>query len=449
MTTDASPERAFSAQLRGWRQNADVRRLVGCLLLGVVLAIITGPEGREGNNTYAITQALHLGRLVTWLLVGLALWAVVTVWTHQRDTIHKGIDAAGRKSRELRRPRPVRIGLYLVALVVAIFLPALFSGYWQEVLVDNIGIFVLLAIGLNVVVGFAGLLDLGYIAFYAIGAYATAYFTGSLPVHPPFHLNPFFVIPLAVGAAMLSGLVLGAPTLRLRGDYLAIVTLGFGEIVTILAVNLDSITNGPRGVFGVPSFSIHAGSVHYAWGLKNLPYYYLLLGFVAVIVVAFTLLENSRVGRAWTAIREDEVAAQACGIPSVKYKLMAFAIGASTSGFAGTLYVAKIGYFNPTNFALTASILVLAMVVFGGMGSIWGAIAGAAVLAWFPAYLQKHPIVPPEDVFMYFGAMLVVMMIFRPQGMIPSRRRAREIGLAEHGVGSADALGATPGGPEG
>jgi branched-chain amino acid transport system permease protein len=126
---------------------------------------------------------------------------------------------------------------------------------------------------------------------------------------------------------------------------------------------------------------------------------------------------------------------------------MAFAIGASTSGFAGTLYVAKIGYFNPTNFALTFSILVVAMVVFGGMGSLWGALAGAAVLQWFPAYLQKHPFIPPEDVFIYFGGVLVIMMIFRPQGMIPSRRRAREIGLAEAGIGGADATGAPPGSP--
>jgi branched-chain amino acid transport system permease protein len=261
------------------------------------------------------------------------------------------------------------------------------------------------------------------------------------------HLNLFFVLPLSVAAAMLAGLVLGAPTLRLRGDYLAIVTLGFGEIVQIAANNLDSITNGPRGVFGVPSFSVHIGSLHYKWGLKNLPYYYLLLTFTLIILLLFSLLENSRVGRAWTAIREDEVAAQACGIPTVKYKLMAFAIGASTSGFAGTLYVAKIGYFNPTNFALTFSILVVAMVVFGGMGSLWGALVGAAVLQWFPAYLQKHPLIPPEDVFIYFGAVLILMMIFRPQGMVPSRRRAREFGLAEAGVGGADAMGAPAGSP--
>ncbi|MFL6238165.1 MAG: branched-chain amino acid ABC transporter permease [Actinomycetes bacterium] len=435
----------LAQRLRGVRQNEDVRRLATCLLAGFMLAVITGPEGREGQPTYAITQALRPGRLTVCLLIGVALWGSLTAWSHYGETVQRQAAPRRERFRELSRLRPVRYGWYAALLAFAILFPLTLGGFWQEVLVDQIGIFALLAIGLNVVVGFAGLLDLGYIAFYAIGAYTTAYFTGTLPVQPPFVLNPFYAIPLAVAAAMLAGFVLGAPTLRLRGDYLAIVTLGFGEIVQISAVNLDSITNGSRGAFGIPPFSIHIGSLHYTWSLKNLPYYYLLLGFTVMILILFTLLENSRVGRAWTAIREDEVAAQACGIPTVKYKLMAFAIGASTSGFAGTLYASKITYFNPSNFALTLSILVLAMVVFGGMGSLWGSIAGAAVLAWFPQFLEKHPFVPPEDKFVYFGALLIIMMIFRPQGVIPSRRRAREIGLAEAGVGAADALGVTPG----
>lgn len=447
MTAQTPASQPIGERLRALQHNGDVRRLGICLLCGVALAIVTGPEGREGHNTYAITQAMHFERLVIWLLVGLGLWVLVTGWQRQGENVQAAIAPWRERARDLVRPRPVRYGLYAVFLALAIVLPPTFNPYWQEVLVDNVGIYALLAIGLNVVVGFAGLLDLGYIAFYAIGAYVAAYFTGALPVHPPVHLNLFYVLPLSVAAAMIAGLILGAPTLRLRGDYLAIVTLGFGEIVQIAANNLDSITNGPRGIFGVPSFAVHIGGLNYNWGLRNLPYYYLLLTFTVIIMALFSLLENSRVGRAWTAIREDEVAAQACGIPTVKYKLMAFAIGASTSGFAGTLYVAKIGYFNPTNFALIFSILVLAMVVFGGMGSLWGALAGAAVLQWFPAYLQKHPVIAPEDVFIYFGAVLILMMIFRPQGVIPSRRRAREIGLAEAGVGGADALGAAPGSP--
>jgi branched-chain amino acid transport system permease protein len=433
----------------GLRQNEDVRRLVSCLLGGLMLAIITGPEGREGKPTYAITHALRPGRLIICLLIGLAVWALLTTSNRYGAAARAQTGSVRERVRGLYAIRPVRYSWYAFLLALAILLPTQLGGFWQEVLVDQIGIFALLAIGLNVVVGFAGLLDLGYIAFYAIGAYVTAYFTNTLPVHPPFTLNPFFVIPLAVAGAMLAGAVLGAPTLRLRGDYLAIVTLGFGEIVQISAVNLDSVTNGSRGAFGIPPFSVHVGSFHYSWALKNLPYYYLLLTFTVLILILFRLLEDSRVGRAWTAIREDEVAAQACGIPTVKYKLMAFMIGASTSGFAGTLYASKITFFNPANFALTLSILVLAMVVFGGMGSLWGAIVGAAVLQWFPQFLEKHPFIPPEDKYVYFGALLIIMMIFRPQGVIPSRRRAREIGLSEEGIGSADALGATPGGPDG
>jgi branched-chain amino acid transport system permease protein len=340
-----------------------------------------------------------------------------------------------------------------VLLALAAVLPSqLFGQYWQENLVDTIGIYALLAVGLNVVVGYAGLLDLGYIAFYAIGAYTTAYFTGTLPVHPPFTLNPFFAFPFAVAAAMVAGLILGAPTLRLRGDYLAIVTLGFGEIINIVAQLLNSITNGARGAFGIPSLSIHIGGFHKDLGNGNinLNYYYLLLAITVIVLIAFHLLENSRVGRAWTAIREDEVAAQACGIAPVKYKLLAFAIGASTSGFAGVLYASKISYINPSNFTVVLSIQVLVLVILGGMGSLAGSIAGAVVFQGGFALAEKHTwIKDPSDIYIYVGAMLIVMMIFRPQGIIPSRRRAREIGMAEHGVGSADALAAPIGGPNG
>jgi branched-chain amino acid transport system permease protein len=302
------------------------------------------------------------------------------------------------------------------------------------------GIFVLLALGLNVVVGFAGLLDLGYIAFFAIGAYSTAYWTDKLPVHPPITLNPFFVMPIAVLSAIIAGVILGAPTLRLRGDYLAIVTLGFGEIVRITAVNSDKLTNGPQGAFGIPHFSAFG----YHWTLDSLPYYYLLVVVVSAIVFLFRRLDNSRVGRAWAAIREDEVAAAATGIPTLRFKLLAFAIGASTSGFAGVIYASKVGFINPDNFPLLLSILVLTMVIFGGMGNIYGVVLGAAVLGWLPNVLRDY--VPAQDRFVYFGALLIVMMVFRPQGLLPSRRRAREIELSEHGIGGADSLGAPGGG---
>jgi branched-chain amino acid transport system permease protein len=331
------------------------------------------------------------------------------------------------------------VGLGLLAAVVLLY-PTTVAPFWQTVLVDQMGIFVLLAVGLNVVVGLAGLLDLGYIAFFAIGAYSTAYWTDKLPVHPPVTLNPFLVMPIAVLTAVLAGVILGAPTLRLRGDYLAIVTLGFGEIVRITAVNSDKITNGPQGAFGIPHFSAFG----YHWKLASLPYYYLLVTVVVIIVFLFRRLDDSRVGRAWAAIREDEVAAAASGVATLRFKLRAFAIGASTSGFAGVIYASKVGFVNPDNFPLLLSILVLTMVIFGGMGNIYGVILGAAVLGWLPNLLRDY--VPATDRFIYFGALLIVMMIFRPQGLIPSRRRARELALSERGIGAADSLGAPPGG---
>ncbi|MBV9292802.1 MAG: branched-chain amino acid ABC transporter permease [Frankiales bacterium] len=462
MTVSEAARPGGPTRTRELLQHRELRRLLGWLGGGVLLAVMTGPQGVIGQPTYAISHALRGGHLVTCLVVGVVMWGLSVGWSHGRESVHAGLAEPRAQLRTAWEQPAVRRGFYLVLLALAIFLPRLTGQFWQGVLVEQIGIYALLALGLNIVVGFAGLLDLGYVAFYAIGAYTTAYFTDTLPVHPPFTINPFLVIPFAVLAAMLAGLILGAPTLRLRGDYLAIVTLGFGEIITILAVNLDSITNGSRGAFGIPSFSIRLpswlGGWHYEWGLSSLPYYYLLLGFTVTILVLFHLLENSRVGRAWVAIREDEVAAQACGIPPVKYKLMAFAIGASTSGFAGVLYASKISFINPSSFTVSASILILVLVIFGGMGSLFGSVVGAAVVQWFFKYVQKNngaPIplihkklpIDVQDLYMYVGALLILMMIFRPQGIVPSRRRAREISMAEHGIGGADAMAAPVGSP--
>jgi branched-chain amino acid transport system permease protein len=334
----------------------------------------------------------------------------------------------------------------IAALVVAVQWPLHLNSGIQSILTTQVAIYVLLAMGLNVVVGFAGLLDLGYVAFWAIGAYTTAYFTGALPIHPPFLLNPFWVIPFSIAAAMLTGVLLGTPTLRLRGDYLAIVTLGFGEIIEIVANNLNGVTGGPAGTPGfIPQFSIHVFSVRYRWTGTVLPYYYLILGVAVVFMVAFSFLEQSRVGRSWTAIREDEVAADSLGINTLKYKVMAFAIGASTSGFAGVFFASQVQSLVPNDFIVQTSILILVFVIFGGMGSIAGAVIGAGFIQWLPQYLQIHSFKDYQfqDEFIYLGALLIVLMIFRPQGVIPSRRRRREILLTEAGVGHPD----SPGGP--
>jgi branched-chain amino acid transport system permease protein len=358
-----------------------------------------------------------------------------------------------RPARKVTVSTNTRLALYAGAMFVAVEAPKFLNPFWQETIFQQIGIFCLLAIGLNVVVGFAGLLDLGYVAFYALGAYTNAYFTGALPIHPPFVLNAFLSIPFAIIVAMLAGVFLGLPTLRLRGDYLAIVTLGFGEIIYVLASNLTNITDGAGGTGPTGSFSIHVPGIHFALNGQalgdDLNFYYLLLAFIVPILFLFNSLNHSKVGRSWAAIREDEVAASSLGINSLKYKVMAFAIGASTSGVAGVLSSAKLGSLFPSDFAVQLSITVLILVIFGGMASISGVLVGAAFIGWLLQYLIFHSFIDYNDAdkYMYLGAILVLTMIFRPQGMLPSRRRQREFHDADIGLGSADAMGTATEGP--
>lgn len=324
------------------------------------------------------------------------------------------------------------ISALVVGGVLALFYAPTLPVTWQNVLVSQIGVAMLLAVGLNVVVGWAGLLDLGYIAFYEIGAYTSAYLVGALPVKPPswLHMTPLLTIPFAIAACLIAGVLLGAPTLRLRGDYLAIVTLGFGEIIQIMAINNPgNFTGGPQGPT-IPHPVLKIGGLHITWGQDNLPYWYLLLLMLVVVVILFYRLEGSRLGRAWAAIREDEVAAQATGVNTTRVKLLAFAIGASTSALAGSFFATQVGYFDPSLFTLQASILIVAYVVFGGMGSLPGAMAGAAVLTWLPQFLKDQ--VPQNDRQMWIGALLLLMMIFRPAGLIPAKRRKAELEGLEH-----------------
>ena len=373
-----------------------------------------------------------------WLVVGCV--AVVSYLKRR-----KGQTATRpRRHQRLAVSPAMRFTGYVGIGFIAIEAPKFLSLYWQISLYQQIGVYCLLAVGLNIVVGFAGLLDLGYVAFYALGAYATAYFSGALPLQPPFHLNAFLVIPVAIVIAMLAGVLLGLPTLRLRGDYLAIVTLGFGEIVYVLANDWVQVTGGSPGTGSVNGFSINLLGIHYNWSPANpLSYYYLMIGILIPVIFLFGLLDNSKVGRSWAAIREDEVAAQSLGINALKYKVMAFAIGASTAGVAGVFTAVKVGVLFPNTFVLQLSITILVLVIFGGMGSILGVLVGAAFLQWLPAYLTFHSYFGYQqtDLYLYIGALLVIMMIFRPQGLVPSRRRQREFANAESGEGSVDALG--------
>lgn len=373
-------------------------------------------------------QNLGAGGFVACIAYTLFLASVVTLLVRGR----KGTKSTGNglpvtSMIDQVRKSPIATSFLLVAIGFALFYPPTLPITWQNVLVGQIGVYVLLAVGLNVVVGWAGLLDLGYIAFFEIGAYTTAYLVGALPVKPPswLHMAPIVAIPFAVGACLIAGVLLGAPTLRLRGDYLAIVTLGFGEIIQILAINNPGgFTGGPQGPT-IPHPELHIGGLNITWGQDNLPYWYLLLVMLIVVIVLFWRLEGSRLGRAWAAIREDEVAAQATGVNTTRAKLLAFSIGASTSGLAGWFFATQIGYFDPSLFSLQTSILIVAYVVFGGMGSLPGAMAGAAVLTWLPQFLKDQ--VPPNDRQMWIGALVLAMMIFRPAGLLPARRRKAEL----------------------
>jgi branched-chain amino acid transport system permease protein len=345
-----------------------------------------------------------------------------------------------------RNPALIWVGAGLVAIALLALPFALAQAGTAWVRITNFAIlYVLLALGLNIVVGFAGLLDLGYIAFYALGAYVYA-----LLASPHFNLHLPFWLTLPFGAlvACLFGVLLGAPTLKLRGDYLAIVTLGFGEIIRIFLNNLArpvNITNGPQGVSRIDPFRLGGfdfGKSETLFGLAfsaPIKYYYFLLAVMIVVIVITIRLQNSRIGRAWEAVREDETAARAMGIDTTGIKLLAFAIGASFGGLAGGMFSAIQGFISPESFVLVESIMVVSMVVLGGMGNVWGVILGAVLLSFAPEVLrytvepvQKslfgRSLVEPEVIRMLlFGLAIVLIMRFRPAGLLPSAVRKREL----------------------
>ncbi|MGA5300626.1 branched-chain amino acid ABC transporter permease [Nucisporomicrobium flavum] len=295
----------------------------------------------------------------------------------------------------------------------------------------NMSYYVLLALGLNVVVGFAGLLDLGYVGFFAVGAYTVAMLTSPDSV---LHTEwPWLAaIPVALAIAMLSGLILGWPTLRLRGDYLAIVTLGFAEIIRIFATSSETL-RGDRGFSDIPHPPGSYADGKPIFGVADAtPYYWLGLSVIILVIFGVRNLDRSRVGRSWLAIREDEEAAEIMGVRTIKYKLWAFAIGAFIGGLGGVMFAGQQGFMNSQTFILQFSILVLAGVVMGGSGNLFGAILGGALISYIPDRLRgiEDPIFHTDLFgfrFAIFGLVIIAIMIFRPQGLIPSRRRAMEL----------------------
>jgi branched-chain amino acid transport system permease protein len=356
-----------------------------------------------------------------------------------------------RRWQHLRHDRRAALLAWLVMAVVLVLLPFVTGGLlgrsWVRI-VDFALLYIMLALGLNIVVGYAGLLDLGYIAFYAVGAYLYA-----LLASPQFglHWPVWAILPLGAMLAAGFGVLLGAPTLKLRGDYLAIVTLGFGEIIRIFLTNLNApinITNGPQGVSLIDPIAIGGFSLGETQSLLGITlpstytYYYLFLALSLAIVFISIRLQDSRIGRAWVAIREDEVAAAAMGINTRNVKLLAFAMGASFAGVSGGLFAGFQGFISPESFTLFESIIVLCMIVLGGMGNIAGVVLGALLITIFPEALRYlgdvqqwlfgHVLVDPNDLrLLVFGLALVLVMIFRPAGLLPSVRRRREFSADE------------------
>src|SRR5437660_8869386 len=363
-----------------------------------------------------------------------------------------------------------RIGLALIA-VAALAFPLVHGNEGNIDAAANALAFATLALGLNIVVGFAGLLDLGYAAFFAIGAYAYGIFasyqvqpewsafweplqwlglverlsTGTAPDHVHFTVSFWLMLPVSGLIAAFFGVLFGAPTLRLKGDYLAIVTLGFGEIVPIVARNTPSLTNGAAGLNGVATPNLFG----YGFGVESTPYYYLGLALIVFLIFVSARLKTSRIGRAWMAIREDEIAAEAMGIDRIRLKLLAFGVGAAFAGMTGAFYVAKLQTATPEMFQFPVSVMLLVMIVFGGIGSISGVVLGALILqllqSWFLqdltqwvhafgnltdiAFFQQVDLV--QSIELIFGVILVLMMLYRREGLIPAHRSVTALSQAE------------------
>lgn len=390
------------------------------LLVGVIEGLSIPSDWLYDPAVGGLTIA---GTIVTLVLAGAGRW----FWLNKRDSIvqfrtHMPDDKRKNYNRVL-------VGVLLAALIA---LPWVVGTFISDVL-GTVGLYVLLGLGLNIVVGYAGLLDLGYVAFFAVGAYATGVLTSTASFLVTSNrdvfaahgfMNFWVALPIVVLIAVIIGAAIGAPVLRLRGDYLAIVTLGFGEIIRTLVLSdwLAPYLGGAQGLLRVPAAPPDS------WNLRdprNL--YYLIMAFGLIAAFVAYRLKDSRVGRAWAAMREDEDVAEAMGVSVVRYKLLAFAIGAGVGSLGGVFFAAKIGSIFPNSFSLLVSINVLSVIILGGIGSIPGVVVGAFVLVGLPEFLREFG----EFRLLIYGAILVGIMILRPEGLIPNKRRLRELHVAE------------------
>jgi branched-chain amino acid transport system permease protein len=415
--------------LPGQLRRAILWGLTVVVLFGVFWEVLTG---------LALTQlimdgtGLRLGDVLSWPLA-IATFIIAASITYFRPNIDRTLGQGYQNLSPTRQTSLSWIGFVLIGVMLLV-LPAAVGKFWSQTL-TTIGLFTLAGLGLNIVVGLAGLLDLGYVAFYAIGAYAMALLTSpaSSMATNGNPAMPFWVaLPVSLAVAAFSGILLGIPVLRLRGDYLAIVTLGFGEIIRILATSdlLKPWIGGPQGILETPAPEFFGISLKDPRLL-----YYLILAACILGVFVSIRLNFSRIGRAWIAMREDEDVAQAMGINLVVAKLMAFSIGAALAGVAGAIFASRQGAIFPSDFTLFISINVLCLIIIGGIGSIPGTIVGALFLVGLPEVLREVD----EFRILAYGAGLVIMMIVKPEGLLPSARRKME--LHEH---EDEAIGGAP-----
>jgi branched-chain amino acid transport system permease protein len=372
-----------------------------------IMVIKVDPIERVVQWRWENMYFVAIGSFVVSLLV--RVWFTQKERRRERLARREVIEKESLVQIILREPRYL-YPLAAAVMVFALSFPFLFSTYQTNIMITAL-MYVMLGLGLNIVVGIAGLLDLGYVAFYAVGAYSYAL----LNLH--FGLGFWTLLPVGALLAATFGIVLGFPVLRLRGDYLAIVTLGFGEIIRLILENWNAFSQGPSGIANIPRPGFFGMELSLDQAISYL--YYLMIGMVLITIFVVNRLQDSRLGRAWIALREDEIACQAMGIDKTRTKLTAFALGATWAGLVGVIFAAKTTFINPASFTFLESAIILSIVVLGGMGSIVGVVMGALILILLPEYLRGLS----EYRMLAFGAILVSMMIFRPQGLISTVRR--------------------------
>ena len=391
-----------------------IKDIKNALLISLWLMFLTFPLAVTKVNT--IENTINW-RWINLLLIGVATFLISLLWIYLLKRKEKDVEKEKkdifeicRINKELCKSPKFLIPAYSILFIFIIVL-SFFSSLYQVNIIITALMYVMLGLGLNIVVGLGGLLHLGYVAFYAVGAYSYAL------LNHHFGINFWFALPLGALFSTIFGLIIGFPVLRLRGDYLAIVTLAFGEIIRLVLENWNDFSFGPSGIANIP----RPGLFGIDMNLKQVTIYIYFLMILLTILTIFVVhrLENSRLGRAWIAMREDEIACQTMGINVTKAKLTSFALGATWAGLAGVMFAAKTTFINPASFTIWESIIVLCIVVLGGMGSIIGVIIAAFILILLPEYLRVFS----EYRMLVFGAILVIMMIFRPGGIINAKRK--------------------------